>query len=73
MGVYQGRKFTVQTLFGNFRILIKEYDSSKAKFLETSFKTFLLECFSAATEGNALKFAAMVELYLSFGSFSCVV
>jgi len=42
---------------------MKEYDSSKTKFLETSFKTFLLECFSAATEGNALKFAAMVEFY----------
>jgi len=56
-------------LFGHFRISIKGYDCSKAKIQKTSFTIFLIKRFCAATEGKALKFAAMVELYLSFGSW----
>jgi len=70
-----GRKFTVQTLYGHFWILIKGYDTYplinrriirpfKGKIKKTSFKIFSVERFCAAIEGNALKFAAMVELIL---------
>jgi len=38
-------------------------------FRKRRLRFFLIERFSAATEGNALKFVAKVELYLSFGSW----